>query len=349
MRRRRFLQMGSASVLALTARSRLRAVGANDRVNLGLIGCGGRGRYVAGHMSKVPGVEFVAVCDVYTPKLAAAAAWAGNRARAYADFRDLLDNQDIDAVLIATPDHWHAIPTVLACEAGKDVYVEKPLAHNIREGQAMVRACRKYERVVQTGMQQRSAAHFSQAQQIIQSGQLGKVHFIRIWNFRNIYPRGMGTQENSAVPQGLDWDFYLGPAPLVAFNQNRFLYSFRWFWDYAGGIITDWGTHRLDSMHQVMGVDRPKTVAAMGGRYELNDGGDVPDLLQVSYEYPGFVVSYEACASTRMEAATAHLGVPTTGQTTSATDRTVWLFTAPTELWWPIDLALRSIRNSNRM
>ena len=149
------------------------------------------------------------------PKLAAAAAWAGNRARAYADFRHLLDNQDIDAVLIATPDHWHAIPTVLACEAGKDVYVEKPLAHNIREGQAMVRACRKYERVVQTGMQQRSAAHFSQAQQIVQSGQLGKVHFIRIWNFRNIYPRGMGTQENSAVPQGLDWDFYLGPAPLV--------------------------------------------------------------------------------------------------------------------------------------
>ena len=296
MRRRKFLQMGSASVLTVAATPRLRAVGANNRVNVGLIGCGGRGRYVAGHMRNVAGVKFAAVCDVYEKNLASAARWAGDGVKTYQDFRQLLDDRDVDVVLIATPDHWHAMPAVLACQAGKDVYVEKPLAHNIKEGRAIVEASRKYQRVVQTGTQQRSAGHFDDMRQIVQSGQLGKVHSVRIWNYRNIYPRGIGRSPDSAPPKEVDWDFYLGPAPKVPFNRNRFVNRFRWFWDYAGGIVTDWGTHRIDSMHQVMGVDQPRSISAIGGRFELDDGGEVPDTMQVSYEYAGFIVSYEACA-----------------------------------------------------
>jgi predicted dehydrogenase len=244
-------------------------------------------------MQQVSDVEFVAVCDVYEPNRERARAWAGERCRAFKDFRHLLDQTDMDAVLVATPDHWHAIPTVLACQAGKDVYVEKPLAHNIREQRTMVRAAQENGRVVQVGTQQRSTPHFARAADIVQSGKLGKVHLVRIWNYRNLYPQGIGRQPDSDPPPGLDWDFYLGPAPLVPFSRNRFHGSFRWFWDYAGGVITDWGTHRFDSMHQVMGVDAPLSVSAVGGRFAIEDDGEVPDVQQVTYEYPGFIVSYE--------------------------------------------------------
>ncbi len=148
---------------------------------------------------------------------------------------------------------------------------------------------------MQVGTQQRSAPHFEQIRQIIQSGELGEVRYVRIWNFANRTPNGIGHTPNSQVPPGVDWDMYLGPAPWVPFNRNRFVYSFRYFWDYAGGKITDWGVHRLDSMHQVMGADAPRTVSAAGGRFTLDDDRETPDLLQVTYEYPGFIVSYEAC------------------------------------------------------
>jgi predicted dehydrogenase len=296
MKRRQFIERviqtaaATASVLAAP-----RVLGAGARVNLGLIGCGTRGMTVARLMRQVPDVAFVAVCDVYERNAAAAREWAGPGCQSYGDFRKVLDRKDVDAVLIATPDHWHAIPTVLACQAGKDVYVEKPLAHNIREGRAMVEAARKYNRVVQTGTQHRSAEHYREVARIVQSGELGNVRFVRVWNYTNLYPRGVGRAEDARPPDGLDWDFYLGPAPAVPFNRNRFLGSFRWFWDYAGGFITDWGTHRFDSVHQVMGEDAPRTVAAVGGRFELKDGAETPDILQATYEYPGFVLSYESC------------------------------------------------------
>jgi predicted dehydrogenase len=178
MQRREFL--GGASMAAVQ-----RVFGANDRVVVGLIGCGGRGRYVAGLMREAPGVEFGAVADVYLPNAERAKAWAGPNARAYQDFRRLLERKDIDAVLIATPDHWHATAAVLACRAGKDVYVEKPLAHNVREGRAMVDAARHHKRIVQAGMQHRSSPHFREAQQIVQSGALGKVNWVRVWNYAN--------------------------------------------------------------------------------------------------------------------------------------------------------------------
>jgi predicted dehydrogenase len=296
MKRRQFLQRVVRTAAATaTAASAQRVFGANERVRVGLIGCGTRGMTVARLMRPVPDVAFVAVCDVYERNARAAREWAGSDCQAYGDFRKILDRKDVDAVIVAPPDHWHAIPTVLACQAGKDVYVEKPLAHNIREGRAMVDAARKHNRVVQVGTQHRSAEHYREVARIIQSGELGKVRFVRVWNFTNMYPRGVGRGDDAQPPEGLDWDFYLGPAPAVPFNRSRFLGTFRWFWDYAGGFITDWGTHRFDSVHQVMGEDAPRTVTAVGGRFELKDGAETPDILQATYEYPGFVLSYEAC------------------------------------------------------
>lgn len=296
MQRRQFLhkvmQSGMVSAAALSARQ---VLGANEQVRVALIGCGVRGRTVARDMRATPNVAFVAACDVYASNAEAARKWAGGSCEAIADFRKILDRKDVDAVIIAAPDHWHAIPAVLACQAGKDVYVEKPLAHNIREGRAIVDAARKYNRVVQSGTQHRSAEHYREVAQIIQSGELGKVRFVRVWNYTNMAPRGIGRVEDSRPPAGLDWDMYLGPAPAVPFNKNRFLGTFRWFWDYAGGFITDWGTHRFDSVHQVMGVDSPRTVTAVGSRFDLNDGAETPDILQATYEYPGFVLSYESC------------------------------------------------------
>jgi predicted dehydrogenase len=295
MHRRQFLRgVGPGAALA-TALSADRVRGANERVRVGLIGCGGRGMAVARLMARVPDVAFVAACDVYDRNAAAAKEWAGGDCQSYRDFRRVLDRQDVDAVLVATPDHWHAIPTVLACQAGKDVYVEKPLAHNIREGRAMVAAARKHNRVVQTGTQHRSAEHYREVEWLVRGGELGPVRFVRVWNYTNLHPNGIGKAADTDPPDGLDWDLYLGPAPAVRFNKNRFLGTFRWFWDYAGGFLTDWGTHRIDSVHQVMGVDSPRTVSAVGGRFELHDGAETPDVLQVTYEYPGFVLSYECC------------------------------------------------------
>lgn len=284
----------------MTALSAGRIRGASDRVIVGLIGCGGRGMNVANLMRAVSGVEYGAVCDVYETNVRAAREWAGAGARSFGDFRRLLELKDVDVVHIATPDHWHAILTVLACQAGKDVYVEKPLAHNVREGRAMVAAARRYNRIVQTGTQQRSAPHYREVQRIIQAGELGEVRYVRVWNYSNLTPGGIGHLPDEPVPEGLDWDMYLGPAPKVPFNRNRFLSTFRWFRDYAGGTMTDFGTHRLDTVQQIMGVAAPRTVVATGGRFTLQDAGEMPDLLQVTYEYDhpqrgGFVLSYESC------------------------------------------------------
>lgn len=296
MKRRKFIKnvAAASAVVSTSALSQSKVLGANNRVRVGLIGCGGRGMFVARHMRNVPDVEFVAVCDLYPVNLARAEEWAGTGVKTYKDFRRLLEQPDVDAVLIATPDHWHAIPTVMACAAEKDIYVEKPLGHNVREGQAMLKAAREHNRIVQIGTQHRSAPHWEVIREIVQSGALGKVRYIRVWNCSNMYPNGIGKQPDSEPPEGVDWDFFLGPAPYVPYNRNRFVATYRWFLDYAGGIITDFGTHRLDSMHQVMGQDTPLTVSAVGHLYDIDDGGDIPDVLQVTYEYPGFVVSYEA-------------------------------------------------------
>lgn len=297
MKRRQFIKrmVQTTALVSTSALSARRVLGANERVNVALIGCGGRGMLVARLMRDVPNVDFAAVCDLYPAHLARAREWAGSAAREYKDFRRVLEQKDIDAVLIGTPDHWHAIPTVLACQAGKDVYVEKPLAHNVREGRAMIAAARRHNRIVQMGTQQRSAPHYAEVSRIIQSGELGPVRFVRIWNYTNMYPNGIGRVPDSEPPEGVDWDMYLGPAPHVRFNRNRFVGTYRWFWDYGGGLVTDFGIHRFDSLHHVMNVDAPLSVAASGGRYGLRDGAETPDVVQATYEYPGFILSYEAC------------------------------------------------------
>ncbi|MEN6609062.1 MAG: Gfo/Idh/MocA family oxidoreductase, partial [Bryobacteraceae bacterium] len=216
------------------------------------------------------------------------------------DFRQILADKSIDAVCISTPDHWHAYMTVEACKAGKDVYVEKPACTTVDEARIMVQAARKYNRIVQLGTMQRSGTHFQQATELVRTGQLGKVTFCRGWNYSLLPQEGYGNPPDSAPPATLDWDLWLGPAPMRPFNQNRFgvaprrFSSFRFFWDYAGGIMTDWGIHMMDVVQMGTGDAAPKSVAALGGRYWVKDNTETPDTLQVTYEYPdGFVAAYE--------------------------------------------------------
>ncbi len=276
-----------------TALSAARVLGANDQVRVGLIGCGGRGRHVARLMREAPNVAFTAVADVYDRNAEAAREWAGPDAKSFRDFRKLLERKDVDAVMVSTPDHWHAQVAILACQAGKDVYVEKPVSLTIREGRAMVQAARRYNRIVCAGTQHRSAKHFPKIAEMIRRGDIGQVKFVRVWNYANLTPNGIGRKPNQDPPAGLDWDMYLGPAKKVPFNPNRFLGTYRWFTDYSGGYITDFGNHRLDTMQQIMGVTAPKTISASGGRFVIQDDGDVPDLLHVTYEYDGFIATYE--------------------------------------------------------
>jgi predicted dehydrogenase len=295
MERRQFLKnTARAGVATIAAASAKRVYGANSRVNIALIGCGGRGKSVARHIAAVEGVDYVGMCDVYDKQAMEAKKAFGGTAKIYKDFRQVLENKDIDAVHIATPDHWHAIPTVMACQAGKHVYVEKPYSHNVVEGRAMVNAAKESKAVFLTGTQHRSGEHFAECAEIIRSGKLANVNFVKVWNYVNLAPSGIGTQPDSDPPEGLDWDFYLGPAPKAPFNPLRFLRTYRSFWDYSGGWITDFGIHRFDSVHQIMGVDQPTSVCATGGRFTVGGMGEHPDVLQVTYEYPGFVMSYES-------------------------------------------------------
>lgn len=272
--------------------------GANDRVRVGLIGAGQQGTYDMRDFALQPDVEIVAVCDVYDPNLQKALTMAGAQAQSYKDFRQVLDRKDIDAVIVGTPDHWHALPMVEACKAGKDVYVEKPICCAVDEGKVMVDAARKHERVVQVGTQQRSATHFQEAVKLVQQGYLGKVSFVRTWNYSNDYPKGIGNPPDSDPPAGLDWDAWLGPAPKRPFNTNRFgvgdrWSTFRYFWDYAGGFMTDWGVHLMDIVQWAMQVDGPDAITASGGKFFIEDNAETPDTLQVTYQYPHFVAVYE--------------------------------------------------------
>lgn len=303
MNRRRFLATGAAGVLGAgvalrPSRASARVLGANDRVRIGVIGTGRQGVGVMrGHMA-LPEVEIAAVCDVYAPNLAHAAAEAPQAAQV-TDFRRIIDDKEIDAVIVATPDHWHALQTVMACQAGKDVYVEKPTSVAVVEGRKMVEAARRYNRIVQVGTQQRSAAHFQQAVQLIQDGRIGTVSMVRCWNVGNSAPDGFGNPPDGDPPPGLDWDMWLGPAPKRPFNPNRFgVYPgawsyFRYFWDYAGGMMTDWGVHLIDIVQWAMKVDAPELVTGVGGTHAVKDNRETPDTLLATYQYPGFTMVYE--------------------------------------------------------
>jgi predicted dehydrogenase len=289
--RRDFAKVTAAAGIS-TALGKMRVLGANDRVNLGVIGCGGRGSDELKRFLKQPDINAVAVCDVYEPFMARAVETAGGKVATHKDFRQLLDRKDIDAVLIATPDHWHALQTVMACRAGKDVYVEKPLTLTIQEGRVMVNEARKNKRVVQTGSQQRSGEHYARAVKLIREGGIGEVHKISAGSARNAMPGFVARELKKGLTSELDWDMWLGPAPFAAFDPLRCIYHFRWFWDYSGGQMTNFGAHDLDIVRWALDAKAPAAVAGFGGRYAIKDGGQTPDVQQVIYNFPGCVVTW---------------------------------------------------------
>jgi len=315
MQRREFMKTSAAAgVAAWTAVSATQVRGANDRLRVGLIGCGGRGTLDARNMRgtlediqavarenyhdgnldprlKEPrNVDIAAVCDANTAKTAAAKRWTP-QATVYDDFRKLLADRSIDAVIIATPDPWHAQMMILACEAGKDVYLEKPVMYRLAEANAMREAVRRTKRIVQIGSQHRSADHIAEAAGMVQGGKIGDVKFVRVWNYQ-IEPAGPPAPD-TAPPAGLNWDAWLGPSPNVPFNASRLYY--RAFMDYTNGLISDYGNHRFDSVHQIMGVDKPLKVSSSTAMIDRRKAGDIVDFQQATYEYPGFVMSYEGC------------------------------------------------------
>jgi len=269
---------------------------ANDKVRLGLIGCGGMGQGDLECFFLNPEVDCAVICDVDDAMLAKGIAICqskrGNKPDTVKDFRRVLDRKDVDIVLVATPDHWHALPAVLSCQASKDVYAEKPLAKTIDEGRAMLEASRRHNRVVQMGSQWRSCKHIIEAGEFIRSGKLGKVSLVRGWAYLDWLP-SIGKPPDSEPPAGVDYDMWLGPASKRAFNPNRFHFNFRWFWDYAGGLMTDWGVHLINMM--LMGVDNaaPKTVFSSGGKLVFDDNSETPDSQVTVYEFPTYTLIWE--------------------------------------------------------
>ena len=282
--------LGSAA--AMTAASYSRVLGANERVNIGFIGYGLIGRQHMTDFKKMPDVNLAALSDVYAPRMDEGIAYMGNpSAKRYPDFRKMLDDKEIEGVVVATPDHWHALITIMACAAGKDVYVEKPLTVFVEEGRWMVKAARKYNRMVTVGTQRRTGRGVAAAKEIISSGKLGKVHSVRISSYRNVYP-GFGKTPVGTPPQELDYEMWQGPAPKRPYTNHRALYHFRWFWDYSGGQMTNLAAHSMDQMHYIMGVNAPTLVSSHGGRYILEDDGETPDLQDALFTYPGFTLVY---------------------------------------------------------
>jgi predicted dehydrogenase len=298
--RREFLGASAtlAAGLAPLAADENKRVAANEKVTVALVGCGGMGRADLHDFMRLPEFEIAAVCDIDDAHIAdamndiKAAHRPTENVRSEKDFRKVVERKDIDAVIVGTPDHWHAYVLIAACANGKDVYCEKPLSHNIVEGRAMVEAARRNKRVVQVGTQQRSGKHFQDAVKYVQSGRLGPISFCRTWISNGTPPEGAGNPPDGDPPPGVDYDMWLGPAPKRPFNRNRFHHQFRWFWDYGNGLCNDWGVHLNDIILWGMQVKAPLSVSAAGGKEEMHDNSDTPDTLDVYFEYPTFTHVY---------------------------------------------------------
>jgi len=291
--RRDFLSKTGIGLALATASSRGKILGANDRIRLGAIGPGVRGQSVMKHFLKHPNVEFTALCEIYDEHMRQAQEVAGGRAREYLDFRELLGLSDIDAVLIATPDHWHASMAIAACEAGKDVYIEKPLTFDISEGFQIIKAARVNDRVMQVGMQQRSGAHYFDAKsRFIDTGTIGKITIARTWWHGNSYH--LRRAPFTDKPAGLNWKAFLGPRPWRDWDVQQF-WNWRAYLDYGGGQITDLFTHWIDVVQWYMKEDLPVSAVAAGGVYHYQDGRTAPDTIHVLLEYPSdWTATFEA-------------------------------------------------------
>ncbi len=283
---------------AASAVSYEKILGANDRIRIGVIGCGGQGRGDMNKAIRIKNVECIALCDVDDDQAAKASKMiedlpASKPSFTGRDFRKLLELKEVDAVIIGTPDHWHALPTIMACQAGKDVYVEKPLSVAIAEGRVMVNAARKYDRVVQMGTQQRSAPHYTEAVEYVKSGKLGKIRHVRAWAYLD-WKGETPVVPDSDPPPTVDYDMWLGPAPKRPFNKNRFHFTFRWYWDYSGGLMTDWGAHMIDIANWAMGIKAPNSAMSAGGKFGFpNDAMQTPDTQQVTWAFPDFNMVWE--------------------------------------------------------
>jgi predicted dehydrogenase len=276
--RRTFLTTSMGA--AFGARLAARVQGANDRIRVGTIGTGGRGRYLMNQLKKLSGAEITTVCDVYEPNLQRAAQIAGPGTATTAEYRRVLDNRDIDAVIVAAPDHWHKTMALDAVAAGKDVYCEKPVSHTIEEGDELVRTIEASNRVVQTGTQQRSWDLWQQGKQIVDSGRLGQITFVHTYWYQSANagePRPVDTSK-------LDWRAWLGPAPDQPFDARRFE-DWRHYWDFGGGQLTDLMTHWIDVVHWYMNVEAPLEATATGGHYRIK-AWDAPDTVNATLPFP---------------------------------------------------------------
>ena len=277
----------------------------NEKFRVACMGVRGRAGHLMRGFAELPEVDLVTLCDVdsrlFPQAVADVAQRQKKRPATVQDFRRVLDDKSIDVLCVGTPDHWHAIPTILACQAGKHVYVEKPCSHNVREGQAMLAAARKYKKAVQVGIQTRSARHFIEALDYIRSGKIGKVILAKGWETARQKP--VPPVADGAVPDGVDYDIWLGPAPKRPFNQNRFHGSWRWFFDYGTGDLGNDGVHRIDYARRGLAAgfeargqklpDWPKAVSANGGKFFFDDAQEWPDTLTVTWDYPGATLMYE--------------------------------------------------------
>lgn len=303
MSRRKFLQQtaalaGGGLLLSATNNQAFaifkNKVAPSDQINIGAIGINGMGFSNLRAALKVPGVNVVALCDVDKNVLDAKMAELDkmkvdtSKIKLYGDYRQLLAQKDIDAVIIGTPDHWHALIMVEACQAGKDVYVEKPVGNSIDECRVMVAAQQKYNKIVQAGQWQRSQQHFRDAVDFIRTGQLGNIRTVKVWCYQG-WMRPQPKVADSAPPPGFDYNMWLGPAPKKAYNASRSHFHFRWFWDYAGGLMTDWGVHLMDYAVFGMNADVPKSVSALGGNFAYPDlSQETPDTMGALYEFDKF-------------------------------------------------------------
>jgi predicted dehydrogenase len=305
--RRKFIQQGALLTAGLGLGSSFPSVFAAgktrngflaDKIRVGAIGINGMGWSNLNAMLKAnPDTVCTALCDVDANVLSKR---AGEVEKNFSmkpvvldDYRKLLDSKDVDAVIIGTPDHWHCLMAVEACAAGKDVYVEKPIANSIHECRAMVSAQQRYKRAVQVGQWQRSHAHFQSALDFLRSGKLGKVRMVKTWAYQG-WMKNIPVKPDEAVPAGVNYDRWLGPAQKRPFNPNRFHFNFRWFWDYAGGLMTDWGVHLVDYALLGMNAKDPLTIMASGGKMAYpDDAAETPDTLATVYDFGDFVMLWE--------------------------------------------------------
>ena len=300
MNRREFVKVSAVAAGAIASP---RALGANDRLRAGFIGVANRGGQLIEGAKPHADCEIVSVCDVHVPTRDAVAAKLN--AKAVKDFREILDDKSLDVVFIATPDHWHGLMCTMACDAGKDVYCEKPLSQTIVEGRKMVESARKNKRIVQVGLHRRSSPMYQELHEIVKGGAIGKVTAAHCFRINDMWPGGIGKFQDTDPPADLDWDMWLGPRAQRAYRPNIAPYRFRW-WDGYSSQAGNWGVHFFDVIRWMLDEEAPVAVSAHGGNFAVEDDRTIPDTMQVVFEFASgrllFFAQYEASGTPLFEA-----------------------------------------------